>query len=151
MVSIKGLTMTAAAAAVLLGSAPAAAQYQRDRGRTGRVADEIVRQVETAVDAIDRVNNAVDGVRFSRAERFAVSRCAPRAEQYGEMRVDRVVPYGNRSLRVYGTAGATGRYDRYDRYGRSDRYSRGGYGARSFTCTVREDGRVKFKTRRLRY
>jgi hypothetical protein len=146
MVSPKGLTIAVAASAVLLGSAPAAAQYQRDRGRSGRVADEIVRQVETAVDAIDRVNNAVDGVRFSRAERFAVSRCAPRAEQYGAMRVARVVPYGNRSLRVYGTARAAERYDRDGRYGG---FGRAAYG-RAFTCTVRDDGRVKFKTQRLR-
>lgn len=92
------------------------------------------------VDTIDRVNRAVDGVRYGGAERFAIDRCEPRVRQYGEMRVDRVVPYGDRSLRVYGTAGRGAGFGRYDR----------GFGARAFTCTVRDDGRVKFKTRRLR-
>jgi len=142
MSSSKYLAMVTATAALVLSAAPAAAQDQRDRGRSGRVADEIVRQVETAVDAIGRVNNALDTVRYSRAEQFAISRCGPRVERYGAMRVDRVVPYGDRSLRVYGTAGASGRFDRY---------ARSSYGARSFTCTVRDDGRVKLKTRRLRY
>jgi hypothetical protein len=142
MGSSKYLAMVTATAALVLSAAPAAAQDQRDRGRSGRVADEIVRQVETAVDAIGRVNNALDTVRYNRAEQFAIGRCAPRVERYGAMRVDRVVPYGERSLRVYGTAGASGRFDRY---------ARSSYGARSFTCTVRDDGRVKFKTRRLRY
>jgi hypothetical protein len=144
MSSSKVLAMVTTAAAMVLSAAPADAQYQRDRGRSGRVADEIVRQVETAVDAIDRVGTALDGVRYNRAERFAIGRCAPRAQQYGEMRVDRVVPYGDRSLRVYGTSGAS-------RFGEPGRYVRSGYGGRSFTCTVRDDGRVKFKTRRLRY
>jgi hypothetical protein len=135
--------MAAASAAAVLALSAAPAAAQSDRGRTGRVADEIVRQVETAVDAIDRVNNAVDGIRYNRAERFAIERCAPRAEQYGAMRIARVVPYGDRSLRVYGTAGG-------GRFGEPDRYAGSGFGGRSFTCTVRDDGRVKFKTRRLR-
>lgn len=138
--SMKGALATAAA--IFMAATPASAHYQQDRGRTGRVADEIVRQVGTAVDAIDRVNEAIDGVRYGRADRFAIDQCVARAQQFGAVRIDRVVPHGNRSRRVYGTAGATGRYDRY---------SRQSAGARSFTCTVRDDGRVKFKTRRLRF
>jgi hypothetical protein len=141
MSSSKYLAMVTATAALVLSSAPAAAQYQQDRGRSGRVADEIVRQVETAVDAIDRVDSALNGVRYGRAERFAIGRCAPRVERYGAMRVDSVSRYGSRSMRVFGTAGAAPGYDRYARRG----------DARSFACTVRDDGRVKLKTRRLRY
>ena len=125
-----------------LASAPALAQKPDDRGRTGRVANEIARDISEAADAIGTVNDAVrgsiDNVRYRGAERFAISRCAPRVERYGRMQVDQVAPYGRRSLRVYGTA--DGSRDRY--YGR-------GYGARAFTCTVRDDGRVRLSTRRI--
>lgn len=125
-----GLSMVAAAAA------PAAAQDSR------RVADEIARGIRDAATAIGTVTEAVDesvaGVRYRGRDRFAVDRCRPYAERYGRMRVDQVRPYERRSLRVYGTVGG-GDYDR--------RYSSS---YRSFTCTVRDDGRVKFKTKRLR-
>ncbi|MDP9413403.1 MAG: hypothetical protein M3Q08_04775 [Pseudomonadota bacterium] len=127
------------------GASPAAAQYERSR--TGQVAEEIARGVREAANAVGTVSDAfydsVNGIRYRGQERFAISHCAPRVERYGRMRVDHVEPYGRRSLRVYGIA------DRADRY-------HAGYRARSddrplaFTCTVRDDGRVKFKTMRNR-
>lgn len=125
------------AAAGLLG-APAAAQKPDDR--TGRVASEIARDIEDAADAIgtvgEAVANGVGRIRYRGAERFAISRCAPRVERYGRMRVEQVAPYGRRSVRVYGTTEGGTSYDR-------------GYGQRSFACTVRDDGRVRLSTRRL--
>lgn len=131
------IPLFALAAAAIAAAAPAAAQYDKPQSRSGRVADEIVREVETVADAVVRATDAIDGVRYRGAERFAISRCAPRVERYGRMRIDSVAPYGRRSMRVHGTAGAG------DGFG-----SR--YGARAFTCTVRDDGRVKLRTRRLR-
>ena len=148
------LTMAAIAAATVAAATPADAQ----RSRSGRVADEIVREVENVADAVARIDDATRGVRYGGAERFAINRCAPRVEQYGAMRVDRIVRYGNRSLRVYGTAGVAdtgfgnnGGYGTRGGYGNNGSYGgRYSYNARSFTCTVRDDGRVKLKTRRLR-
>jgi hypothetical protein len=131
----------AAALAAGLVSAPALAQKPDDRGRTGRVADEVARDIYDAADAIGTVNDAlrgsIDNVRYRGAERFAVQRCAPRVERYGRMNVEHVAPYGRRSLRVYGTTERAG--------------YRSGYGSapRAFTCTVRDDGRVRLSTRRL--
>jgi hypothetical protein len=49
-------------------------------------------------------------------------------------------------MEVRGFVDAQGSYDRG--YG----YGYGGYERRTFTCTVRYDGRItKFKTKRLRY
>ena len=133
---------TAILVAVLAcAAAPAAAQSDYDRrSRAERVADEIARQVEATANAIGTVTDSVDrsigGIRFRGAERFAVERCLPYAERYGRVRVNDVRRYSRRSWRVYGTVDGA-------RYG-------GGYGPRAFTCTVREDGRVKFKTNRLR-
>lgn len=129
-------------------AAPAAAQYYPDRSRAGRVADEIARTVEDTAQAVGRVRDSLDrslyDVRFQGPERYAIDACRPRVERYGRMRVDNVRPYGRRSWRVYGvTDGYGGGY--YDRYS-SSRY----YAPRSFTCTVRDDGRVKLKTNRLR-
>lgn len=132
------LTSLALCAAALAAAAPAAAQYKPEQGRTGRVANDIARGVGEAVDAIgtvvDSVDRSVGEVRYRRAERFAIERCAPRVARYGRMRVAQVEPYGRRSIRVYGTAEADG------------------WGARSaprsFACTVRDDGRVKLRTRR---
>jgi hypothetical protein len=149
--------IAASLAATAVAAAPAWAQ---DRNR--RTAEEIAREIREAAEAIGTVRDAVDdsvnGVRFRGRDRYAIDRCAPSVERYGRMRVDDVRRHGRRSLRVYGTVDA-GRYDdrygdRYrdrdrDRYG--DRYtSRYRYGDRAFTCTVRDDGRVKVKTRRLR-
>jgi hypothetical protein len=148
-----------------LAAPPASAQ---DRNR--RVADQIAREIRDAAEAIGTVTTAVDDslgtVRFRGRDRWAIDRCAPYLERYGRFRVQDVSPYKRRSFRVYGTL-EDGRYDdrygsrdRYDdRYDRRDRYDdryrsrdsyRDGYGYRSFTCTVRYDGRVKVKTSRAR-
>jgi hypothetical protein len=132
--------MIALASAGLL-AAPAAAQKPDDRSRTGRVAGEIARTIEDTAEAIgtvtDAVRGSVDGIRYRGAERFAIDRCAPRVARYGRMRVDHVAPYGRRSLRVHGSTDGMAAYG----------YSRAA--PRAFTCTVRDDGRVKLRTRRL--
>ena len=133
-------------AAILFAlSIPAAAAAQ-DYGRPSRaerVADEIARELEATADAVGRVTDSVersvDGLRFRGAERFAVERCAPYAERYGRIRVDDVRRHGRRSWRVYGTLSAGGRGEGWRRY----------YAPRAFTCTVRDDGRVKFRSSRL--
>lgn len=125
------------AAWLALGASPALAQ-----SRTGQVAGEIARGVRDVADAVATVRDSwdasINGVRYGRAERFAIDRCVPSAERYGRMRVQDVRPYERRSWRVTGTIGDQARY-------RDSRY------ARAFTCTVRDDGRVKFKTKRMRY
>ncbi len=139
---IPGLGLAAAAAA------PAMAQSQypyEPRSRTGHVANEIARTVEETARALGTVRDSFDRglyeVRYRGPERYAVEACRRDVERYGRMRVDDVRPYKRRSFRVYGiTEGYRGYYDRY-----SSRY-----GPRSFTCTVREDGRVKVKTKKLR-
>jgi acyl-CoA synthetase (AMP-forming)/AMP-acid ligase II len=126
--SILGAALFAAALAA--GAVPASAQ---DRAR--RTADRISDQIRDAADAVGTVRDAFDDsvrdLRFQGADRDAVARCAPSVERYGRMRVEDVRRYGRRSLRVYGTI--EGRY---------------GHGLRSFTCTVRDDGRVRLKTSR---
>lgn len=126
----------AALAAALLAAAPAAAQKPVDR--PGSVAGEIAREIGDAADAIvtvtDAVNDGVGRVRYRSAERYAIGRCAERVG--GRLHVDHVAPYGRRSLRVSGTVDGS---DRYSGYGRP----------RAITCTVRDDGRVKLRTRRL--
>jgi len=145
------LTITNAFRAVLFaglaaGISPASAQ--NERSRSGRAADEIARGVREAAEAIATVRDAydenVDGIRFGRQERLAINRCRPHVERYGRMRVDDVRRYGRRSWRAVGTVNGEGRYDR-------NRSSRHAYASRTFTCTVRDDGRVKLKTRRVRY
>ena len=123
-------------------AAPAAAQKPDDRGSTGRVAGEIAREIEDAADAIGTVTDAVAGsvgrVRYRGAERFAINRCAAQVQRYGRMQIEQVAPHGRRSLRVYGTvAGGTTYHG-----GRAD-------ARRAFHCTVRDDGRVRVRTRRL--
>ena len=78
---MKGFTNlfgTVLAVAGLAAASPAAAQ---DRGRTGRTAEEIAREIREAAEAIgtvtDAVNDSVNGIRYRGAERFAVERCAP--------------------------------------------------------------------------
>lgn len=140
--------MICLAATSVLAAEPAYSQSQyQDRSRVGRVADEIARTVEETARAMGRVTDSFDRslyeVRYRGPERAAIHACRPQVERYGRMRVDDVRPSGRRSIRVYGiTEGYRGDY--YDRY-RSRRY-----GPRSFTCTVRDDGRVKVKTKRLR-
>ena len=126
------------AAGLVLGASPAPAQSQ-----SGRVADEIARGVRDVAGAVITIRDAYDesvgGIRYGRQERFAIERCAPAAERYGRMRVQDVRRYERRSMRVTGTIGDQGRY-------RDSRYA-----SRAFACTVRDDGRVKFKTKRMRY
>ena len=140
------LAGAALAFAVVAGATPAAAQYSQSR--SGRVAEEIARGVRDAAEAVGTVRDAFDdsvnNVRWRGPERFAVDRCAASVERYGRMRVDDVRRYSRRSWRVYGTVDG-GRFD-----GRS-RYDYRGYRPRAFTCTVREDGRVKVKTKKIRY
>ena len=137
---MRTILVIGAGLSIIAAAAPAAAQDSR------RVADEIARGIRDAATAIGTVTQAVDesvdGVRYRGRDRFAVDRCRPYAERYGRMRVDQVRPYKRRDFRVYGTVDGGG-YG--DRYASRDRYS-----YRSFTCTVRADGRVKFKTRRMR-
>jgi hypothetical protein len=129
----------------MAAASPAAAQYDRP-SRAERVADEIARQVEATANAVatvtDSVNRSVDGLRFRGAERFAAERCAPYVERYGHMRIDDIRRHGRESWRVYGTVGGAA-------LGDSNGWRRG-YAPRAYTCTVREDGRVKLKTSRLR-
>jgi hypothetical protein len=140
--------MICLAAASAMAAPPAFAQYQyQDRSRVGRVADEIARTVEETAGAVGRVRDSFDrglyDARFRGPERFAIDACRPQVERYGRMRVDSVRPYRRDSFRVYGvTEGFRSSY--YDR-SRSR-----GYGPRSFTCTARDDGRVRVKTKRLR-
>lgn len=157
----------AAAGCAVAAAAPAAAQYRDPypppppRTRAGQVADEIARTVRETAEAVatvrDSWDSSVDGIRWGRAERFAIDACRPAVERYGAMRVQRVDPYGRRSLRVYGVAGGSGGYGAYPArsgYGGPGFEGYSGYGRsaypRSFACTVRDDGRVKVKTTRLR-
>ncbi len=144
--------ISAAILLVSLAAAPAAAQDYDRRSRAERVADDIARQVEATANAIgtvtDSVHRSVDSMRFRGAERFAVERCAPYVARYGRMRVDDVRRYSRSSWRVYGTVNDGGGLG--GGYGSGGYGLRRGYGHRAFTCTVREDGRVKLKTKRLR-
>ena len=136
--------LSAAILFLTLAAAPAAAQDRRSEAE--RVADEIARQVEATANAVgvvtDSVHRSVDALRFRGAERFAVERCLPYVERYGRMRVDDVRRYSRSSWRVYGPVGGAA-------LGDANGWRRG-YAPRAFTCTVREDGRVKLKTKRLR-
>ena len=144
---------------VAAGLASPAAAQQRDRSTAKEIAREIREAAEDIRTVRDAVDDSVRDVRFRGRDREAIDRCAPYVERYGRMHVDDVRRYKRYSLRVYGTVGGEGydsryRRDRYDdRYRRDrydDRYGRDRYGIRSFTCTVRDDGRVKLKTKRLR-
>lgn len=138
--------ISAAILFIALAAAPATAQDNDRRSRAERIADEIARQVEATADAVgtvtDSVHRSVDALRFRGAERVAVERCLPYVERYGRMRVDDVRRHSRSSWRVYGTVGGAA-------IGDSNGWRRG-YAPRAFTCTVREDGRVKLKTKRLR-
>jgi len=122
-------------------AAPAAAQ-----SRTERIAEDIARQVEATADAVgivtDSVQRSVDSLRFRGPQRLAVERCAPLVERFGRMRVDDVRRHRSGGWRVYGTVGGAA-------IGDSNGW-RKGYVPRAFTCTVRDDGRVKLKTSRMR-
>jgi len=130
----------------LAAAAPAFAQDEDRGSRAERIADEVARQVEATADAVgtvtDSVHRSVDSIRFRGPERFAVERCAPYVERYGRIRVDDVRRHGRSGWRVFGTVGGAA-------IGDANGWRRG-YAPRAFTCTVREDGRVKLKTSKLR-
>jgi hypothetical protein len=131
------------------GATPASAQYYPSR--TERVADGVARTVEETARALGRVRDSVDrslyDVRFRGPERYAIDACRPLVERYGEMRVDQVQPYKRRGFRVYGFTSGYGSAYQYDYRGSGQA---GRDRPRSFTCTVREDGRAKVRTKRLR-
>ena len=132
--------------ASVLAAEPAAAQYQ-DQSRTGRAANDIARTVEEAARAVGTIRDAFDRslyeARYRGPERFAIEACRPQVERYGRMRIDEVRPYKRRGFKIYGvTEGYRGTY--------YDQHRSGNFGPRSFKCTVREDGRVKVQTKRLR-
>ena len=139
--------------ATLAAAAPAEAQYYPPPPPPrGGIADEIARGAGRAAEAVGAIENAVRGAIYGyngnqgSREFYAVRACGYRAERYGQVRIDFVEPYKRRSWRITGTADPRARYDDR-RYGYSSRYT-----PRSFTCVVRDDGRVtKFSTRRLRY
>jgi hypothetical protein len=137
--------ISAAILLVSLTTAPAAAQDYDRRSRAERAAEEIARQVEATANAVgivtESVTRSVDTLRFRGAERFAVERCEPYVVRYGRMRIDDVRRHGRGGWRVYGTVGGAA-------IGNSNGWRRG-YVPRAFTCTVREDGRVKLKTSKL--
>jgi hypothetical protein len=138
---ISGMILSLALAAV-----PAAAQDYDSRSEAERVAEEVARQVEATANAVgavtDSVSRSVDSLRFRGPQRLAVERCAPLVERYGRIRVDDVRRQGPGGWRVYGTVGGAA-------IGDSNGWRRG-FAPRAFTCTVRENGRVKLKTSRLR-
>ena len=78
---------------------------------------------------------------------YAVNACASQAQRYGRVSISDVERRGSRSLRVRGVIDAAG----YNNGG----YNDGGYdnyGARSFSCSVRDDGRITdFDVGRSRY
>lgn len=77
-------------------------------------------------------------------EQYAVNACGQRASRYGRVSVTQVQPRNRSSLRVRGIVEG-GSYDAG--WGQNGRYER-----RSFSCTVRYDGRVTdFDTDRIRY
>jgi hypothetical protein len=136
------------AASIVLPTPVLAQSHYPERSRAGRVADEIARTVEDTAEAVATVRDSVDrsiyDMRFRGPERFAVDSCRPAVERYGRMRVQEVRPYKRYSFRVYGLT--QGYVDPY-----YTGYRNSAYADRRFTCTVRSDGRVKVKTKRLRW
>jgi hypothetical protein len=135
---------------MLAAAAPAQAQYYPQDRRGVGAAEEIARGIGEAARAAGTiagaVRGAVDSFRYRNpAERYAAETCSLKASRYGRVGIDSITPYKRRSLRVDGIADPRGLYSsRYD-------YDRR-YRPRSFTCIVRDDGRVtRFKTKRLRY
>ena len=147
---VAGLSLASMAVAAV----PAQAQYYPPPPPPGGgIAGEIARGAGRAAEAVGAIENAVRGAIYGyhgyqgSRERYAIQACGYRAERYGQVRIDYVEPYKRRSWRITGTADPRGRFDDR-RYG----YNSSRYTPRSFTCVVREDGRVtKFSTRRVRY
>jgi hypothetical protein len=138
-------TITLAAVVAL---APASAQYSQypyPEPRRGGLADEIIRGAAEAAATVRGVTDAVQGASYSSADRFAVNACASQANRYGRVSIGDVRPKGRDKTEVRGFVDAQS-YG-YRAYGYN-----GGYERRTFTCSVRYDGRItKFKTKSLRY
>lgn len=175
------MTAVAAAALVTMSAAtPAQAQYRdydrRDRGgiNVGEVIAGIavVGGIAAAASAIaggDRYNRGYNngygtyGYGYDNAygygEGAAINACQYQAARYGRASITDVDRRNNRTYRVRGVIDA-GYNNGYGNGGYNDGYynrgyNRGGYGGyerRTFTCNVRDDGRVtKFNTGRARY
>jgi hypothetical protein len=77
-----------------------------------------------------------------------VNACGNEASRYGRVSISDVRPKSRDKMEVRGFLDPQGFYDQ----GYDYRSGYRGYERRTFTCTVRYDGRVtKFKTKRLRY
>lgn len=147
----------AAALSGLAAAAPASAQYYPypyPEPRRGGVGSEIARTAGEAAAAVRGIADAVQGGlygyggSYNSPDRFAINACGNQASRYGRVSIGDVRPKGRSSLRVRGFVDADARYsDRGSRYGYSQGFER-----RTFTCTVRYDGRISnFRTKRLRY
>jgi hypothetical protein len=135
-------------------AAPASAQYYPSpypQPRPGGVADQIARGAAEAAAAVRGITDAVHGGyygygygQYGSVESQAVNSCGREASRYGQVSIADVRPKSRDKFEVRGFVDAQG-YDRGYGYGR-------GYERRTFTCSVRYDGRIsKFKTKRMRY
>ena len=138
----------AIALAAVAAAAPASAPYYPyPAPRPGGVAEQIARGAAEAAAAVRGITDAVHGGYYgydyggrSSVERDAVNRCGNEASRYGRVSIGDVRPKNRDKLEVRGFIDGQGGY-----YGR-------GYERRTFTCTVRYDGRIsKFRTKRMRY
>jgi hypothetical protein len=158
MTQLAKLIGPAAALAAIAAATPASAQYYPypyPEPRPGGVAEQIARGAAEAAAAVRGVTDAVQGGyygygygNYSSPERYAINACGSEASRYGRVNIGDVRPKGGDKFEVRGFVDAQAAYD--DRgYGYG--YGRG-YERRTFTCTVRYDGRItKFKTKRMRY
>ena len=142
----------ALALAAIAAAAPASAQYYpypypAPHSRPGGIADQIARGAAEAAAAVRGVQDAVQGGyygygqgRYGSMESRAINACGNEASRYGRVSIGDVRPKSRDKLEVRGFVDAQG-------YG----YGRG-YERRTFTCSVRYDGRIsKFRTKRMRY
>jgi hypothetical protein len=144
------------AMAGIAAAAPAAAQYYPQpypypAPRPGGVAEQIARGAAEAAAAVRGVTDAVQGGyygygNYQSADRYAINACGAQASRYGRVSIGDVRPKSRSKLEVRGFVDGQSNNRGYG-YG----YDRG-YERRTFTCTVRYDGRItRFKTKRLRY
>jgi hypothetical protein len=144
----------ALALAAIAAAAPASAQYYPypyPEPRPGGIADQIARSAAEAAAAVRGVTDAARGGyygygsgQYGGIERHAINACGAEASRYGRVSIGDVRPKSRDKLEVRGFIDAHG-YDQGYGYGR-------GYERRTFTCSVRYDGRIsKFKTKRMRY
>lgn len=139
----------------LAAAAPASAQYYPyPEPRRGGIGEQVARTAGEAAAAVRGIADAVQGGlygyggSYGSPDRYAINACGNQASRYGRVNIGDVTPKGRSSLRVRGFVDAQARYgDRGYGYGYNQGYER-----RTFTCTVRYDGRItKFRTKRLRY